>query len=60
MHVGRAGYISLYVRIEETETIPYGLEVNVDLKLLVHVPKLDKYLTVTGKLMADSEIIYDI
>ncbi|KAH0851017.1 hypothetical protein HID58_095084, partial [Brassica napus] len=47
LHVGRAGYISLYVRIEETETIPYGLEVNVDLKLLVHVPKLDKYLTVT-------------
>ena len=57
MHVGNAGYISLYLRIEEAESIPYGLEVNVDLKLFVHVPKLDKYLTVTGKLMADSEIM---
>ncbi|KAF3535972.1 hypothetical protein F2Q69_00024978 [Brassica cretica] len=57
LHVGNAGYISLYLRIEEAESIPYGLEVNVDLKLFVHVPKLDKYLTVTGKLMADSEIM---
>ncbi|KAF2596964.1 hypothetical protein F2Q68_00012225 [Brassica cretica] len=47
LHVGNAGYISLYLRIEEAESIPYGLEVNVDLKLFVHVPKLDKYLTVT-------------
>ncbi|KAG5412050.1 hypothetical protein IGI04_008369 [Brassica rapa subsp. trilocularis] len=36
-----------YKWIEETETIPYGLEVNVDLKLFVHVPKLEKYLTIT-------------
>ncbi|CAF1920974.1 unnamed protein product [Brassica napus] len=47
LHVGNAGYISLYLRIEEAESIPYGLEVNVDLKLFVHVPKLDKYLTIT-------------
>ncbi|CAF1920976.1 unnamed protein product, partial [Brassica oleracea var. botrytis] len=47
LHVGNAGYISLDLRIEEAESIPYGLEVNVDLKLFVHVPKLDKYLTVT-------------
>ena len=60
MHVGNAGYISLYLRIEEAESIPYGLEVNVDLKLFVHVPKLDKYLTITGILTADPEIIYDI
>lgn len=47
------------MRIEETETIPYGLEVNVDLKLFVHVPKLEKYLTITGILTADPEIIYE-
>ncbi|KAL0828215.1 hypothetical protein YC2023_020270 [Brassica napus] len=45
---GGAGYISLYVRIEETESLPFGWELNnVDLKLFVHNPKLNKYLTVT-------------
>ncbi|CAH8359688.1 unnamed protein product [Eruca vesicaria subsp. sativa] len=46
-HDGGAGYISLYARIEETESLPSGWEVNVDLKLFVHNPKLHKYLTVT-------------
>ncbi|KAF2562511.1 hypothetical protein F2Q70_00018649 [Brassica cretica] len=46
---GGAGYISLYVRIEETESLPFGWELNnVDLKLFVHNPKLNKYLTVTA------------
>ncbi|KAF8080967.1 hypothetical protein N665_0911s0002 [Sinapis alba] len=44
---GGNGYISLYVRIEETESLPYGWEVNVDLKLFVHNPKQHKYLAVT-------------
>nr|VDD28245.1 unnamed protein product [Brassica oleracea] len=44
---GGAGHISLYVRMEETESLPYGWEVNVDLKLFVHNPKTHKYLTVT-------------
>ena len=45
---GGAGHISLYVRMEETDSLPYGWEVNVDLKLFVHNPKTHKYLTVTG------------
>ena len=45
---GGNGYISLYVRMEETESLPYGWEVNVDLKLFVHNPKQHKYLAVTG------------
>ncbi|KAJ0253171.1 TRAF-like family protein [Hirschfeldia incana] len=44
---GGAGHISLYARIEDTESLPYGWEVNVDLKLFVHNPKTHKYLTVT-------------
>ncbi|KAF3591278.1 hypothetical protein DY000_02025977 [Brassica cretica] len=44
---GGNGYISLYVRMEETESLRYGWEVNVDLKLFVHNPKQHKYLTVT-------------
>ena len=57
---GGNNHVSLYVRIEDTESLPTGWEVNVDLKLFVHVPKLDKYLTITGILTADPEIIYDI
>ena len=45
---GANGHISLYVRMEETESLPYGWEVNVDLKLFVHNPKQHKYLVVTG------------
>ncbi|XP_010454980.1 PREDICTED: uncharacterized protein LOC104736662 [Camelina sativa] len=44
---GGNGFISLYARIEETESLPLGWEVNVDLKLFVHNGKLNKYLTVT-------------
>ena len=54
---GGAGYISLYVRIEETESLPFGWELNnVDLKLFVHNPKLNKYLTVTGIFITDPKI----
>ncbi|KFK26408.1 hypothetical protein AALP_AA8G244700 [Arabis alpina] len=44
---GGNDHISLYVRIEDTGSLPYGWEVNVDLKLFVHNPKLHKYLGVT-------------
>ncbi|AED93542.1 TRAF-like family protein [Arabidopsis thaliana] len=44
---GINNHISLYARIEETETLPRGWEVNVDLKLFVHNRKLKKYLSVT-------------
>ncbi|KAL0653703.1 hypothetical protein Bca4012_096394 [Brassica carinata] len=36
-----------YKWMEETESLPYGWEVNVDLKLFVHNPKQYKYLVVT-------------
>ncbi|KAF3570580.1 hypothetical protein F2Q69_00063023 [Brassica cretica] len=36
-----------YKWMEETESLPYGWEVNVDLKLFVHNPKQHKYLVVT-------------
>jgi hypothetical protein len=44
---GGSDHISLYVKIEYTQSLPKGWEVNVDLKLFVHNPKLRKYLTVT-------------
>uniref|UniRef100_A0A1J3CS49 Ubiquitin carboxyl-terminal hydrolase 12 n=1 Tax=Noccaea caerulescens TaxID=107243 RepID=A0A1J3CS49_NOCCA len=44
---GGDGYISLYVRIEETESLPKSWEVHVDLKLFVHNLNQHKYLTVT-------------
>uniref|UniRef100_A0A1J3J4D7 Ubiquitin carboxyl-terminal hydrolase 12 n=1 Tax=Noccaea caerulescens TaxID=107243 RepID=A0A1J3J4D7_NOCCA len=44
---GGNNHISLYVRIEDTESLPKGWEVNVDLKLFVHNQKQHKYLTVT-------------
>ena len=47
---GGNDHISLYARIEETNSLPLGWEVNVDLKLFVHNGKLHKYLTVTGTL----------
>ncbi|CAA0404943.1 unnamed protein product [Arabidopsis thaliana] len=40
-------HISLYVRIEETEYLPRGWEVNVDLKLFIHNGKLNKYLAIS-------------
>ena len=45
---GGNNHVSLYVRIEDTESLPTGWEVDVDLKLFVHNPKTHKYLTVTG------------
>jgi len=50
---GINNHISLYARIEETETLPRGWEVNVDLKLFVHNRKLKKYLSVTGTLKCE-------
>ncbi|CAA7017209.1 unnamed protein product [Microthlaspi erraticum] len=44
---GGNNHISLYVRIVDTESLPKGWEVNVDLKLFVHNPKQQKYLAVT-------------
>ncbi|CAH8261885.1 unnamed protein product [Arabidopsis lyrata] len=44
---GGNNHISLYVRIEETESLPRGWEVNVELKLFVYNGKQRKYLTVT-------------
>ncbi|CAG7866702.1 unnamed protein product [Brassica rapa] len=38
-----------YKWMEETESLPYGWEVNVDLKLFVHNPKQHKYLAVTAE-----------
>ncbi|CAA7029636.1 unnamed protein product [Microthlaspi erraticum] len=40
-------YVTLYLSIEDTESLPKGWEVNVDLKLFVHNIKQHKYLTVT-------------
>ncbi|KAL1200749.1 Ubiquitin C-terminal hydrolase 12 [Cardamine amara subsp. amara] len=48
---GGNGHISLYVRIEETESLPRGWEVSVDLKLFVRNAKQLKYLTVTDGLV---------
>ncbi|CDY70520.1 BnaA09g56140D [Brassica napus] len=43
-----AGYKwRLVLYVTETESLPYGWEVNVDLKLFVHNPKQHKYLAVT-------------
>ncbi|CAH2044468.1 unnamed protein product [Thlaspi arvense] len=44
---GKGPHVSLYVRIEETWSLPSGWEVNVDLKLFVYNAKQRKYLTVT-------------
>ncbi|KAG2301302.1 hypothetical protein Bca52824_029953 [Brassica carinata] len=44
---GGHNHISLYVRIEDTNCLPKGWEVNVDLKLFVYNHKQHKYLTVT-------------
>ncbi|KAJ0247385.1 MATH/TRAF domain-containing protein [Hirschfeldia incana] len=44
---GGDDHVSLYVRIEDTSSFPEGWEVDVDLKLFVHNPKLHKYLSVT-------------
>ncbi|CAH8382062.1 unnamed protein product [Eruca vesicaria subsp. sativa] len=44
---GGNNHISLYVRIEDTNSLPKGWEVNVDLKLFVYNKKHNKYLTVT-------------
>ncbi|KAL9840098.1 putative ubiquitinyl hydrolase 1 [Arabidopsis thaliana] len=43
---GGNNHISLYVRIEETESLPKGWEVNVELKLFVYNGKQRKYLIV--------------
>ena len=45
---GGNNHISLYVRIEETESLPKGWEVNVELKLFVYNGKQRKYLIVKG------------
>lgn len=45
---GGNNHVSLYVRIEDTESLPTGWEVNVDLKLFVFNARRGKYLTVTG------------
>ncbi|ESQ32159.1 hypothetical protein EUTSA_v10004500mg [Eutrema salsugineum] len=44
---GGSNHVSLYARILETESLPKGWEVNVDLKLFVYNSKQHKYLTVT-------------
>ncbi|KAH7522735.1 hypothetical protein FEM48_Zijuj07G0170000 [Ziziphus jujuba var. spinosa] len=41
-------YISLYLVIAETETYPFGWEVNVNFKLFVYDQIRDKYLTIQG------------
>ncbi|KAL1212724.1 Ubiquitin C-terminal hydrolase 12 [Cardamine amara subsp. amara] len=48
---GGKDHISLYLRIEETDYLPSGWEVNVDLKLFVYNGKQFKYLTVTDGLV---------
>lgn len=45
---GGNNHVSLYVRIEDTESLPTGWEVMVDLKLFVFNARRHKYLTVTG------------
>ncbi|AED93548.2 TRAF-like family protein [Arabidopsis thaliana] len=44
---GGKDHVSLYAKIVETESLPVGWEVNVDLKLFVYNGKLNKYLIVT-------------
>ncbi|KAL1212723.1 Ubiquitin C-terminal hydrolase 12 [Cardamine amara subsp. amara] len=44
---GGNNHISLYVRIEDTQSLPKGWEVNVDLKLFVHNLKQRKYLAIS-------------
>ncbi|CAA7017211.1 unnamed protein product [Microthlaspi erraticum] len=46
---GGDNHISLYVRIEDTQSLPKGWEVDVDLKLFVHNIRQRKYLTVTDE-----------
>lgn len=41
-------HISLYLAIQETEGLPDGWEVNVDLKLFIFDHLENKYLTVQG------------
>ncbi|XP_020878806.1 LOW QUALITY PROTEIN: uncharacterized protein LOC9308279 [Arabidopsis lyrata subsp. lyrata] len=48
---GGKDHVSLYARIVETESLPIGWEVNVDLKLFVYNGKLNKYLIVTDGLV---------
>ncbi|KAL1199562.1 Ubiquitin C-terminal hydrolase 12 [Cardamine amara subsp. amara] len=48
---GGKDHISLYVRLEDTESLPKDWEVNVDLKLFVYNGKQSKYLTVTDGLV---------
>ena len=45
---GGNNHVSLYVRIEDTESLPTGWEVDVDLKLFVHNARQRQYLTVSG------------
>lgn len=51
---GGNNHISLYVRIEDTQSLPKGWEVDVDLKLFVHNIRRRKYLTVTGMILIQS------
>ncbi|KAG2278526.1 hypothetical protein Bca52824_061081 [Brassica carinata] len=44
---GGNNHVSLYVRIEDTESLPTGWEVDVDLKLFVHNARQRQYLTVS-------------
>ncbi|CAH8363163.1 unnamed protein product [Eruca vesicaria subsp. sativa] len=46
---GGTNHVSLYVRIEDTESLPTGWEVDVDLKLFVFNARQRKYLTVTDE-----------
>ncbi|KAL0856229.1 hypothetical protein Bca101_061382 [Brassica carinata] len=48
---GGNNHVSLYVRIEETESLPTGWEVDVDLKLFVYNARQRQYLTVTVQLI---------
>ncbi|XP_010536063.1 PREDICTED: uncharacterized protein LOC104811153 [Tarenaya hassleriana] len=43
---GGSNHVSMYLRIEETDSLPQNWEVDVDLKLFVLNQKLNKYLTV--------------
>ncbi|XP_010536064.1 PREDICTED: uncharacterized protein LOC104811154 [Tarenaya hassleriana] len=43
---GGSNYVSMYLKIEETDSFPQNWEVNVDLKLFLLNQKLNKYLTV--------------
>ncbi|CAG7860129.1 unnamed protein product [Brassica rapa] len=46
---GGNNHVSLYVRIEDTESLPTGWEVDVDLKLFVHNARQRQYLTVSDE-----------